>query len=133
MSEHEESDIQPPEVEPPPSSPPPPAEPASFWRSKNTWHFVGGFVGWFLVNGLLYWISYGGMGRTSQPNQLFCIILPANVFTFIVLIVIKETRQIGWGMLSAIGLNILISTMIGSIFNAVCMIPFFYPPLIPQL
>ena len=116
--------------EPPPDMPPPPAEtPPPIPRSKLIWQFVGGFLGWFLVNGAFYWITYGGMNQTTQPSGLLCVILPANIIAFVILIAIKKTRQVGWGMLSAIGLNMLISIMIGSILNAMCLVPFYFPPI----
>jgi hypothetical protein len=72
-------------------------------------------------------------GGTSQKDDiaflegvliLSIILGPLNLIILILLSVIRRTRQIAWGIFAAIGLNLLISLLMGSFENAFCMVPF---------
>ena len=122
-------EVQTTEAEQPAPSASPAAEPPSPLSLKQILQFVGGLLGWFLVNYAAYWLFFGGKEATTQAfelNLLACLILPANVILFIVLVLKRATRQIAWGMLTAIGMNFIASQILGLSLNAICMVPFFY-------
>ncbi len=99
-------------------APAPPAEPipkAVKWRD-----FAIGFVGWFLVNGLL-WFLASRLGR----GGIGCLLFPANLGALIILGVIRRTRWMALGILSALALNFLIALVRNMAFNGLCFIPFF--------
>jgi len=97
----------------------------SAWLHKNI-QVLYGFFGWYLVNGLI-WMAFGGPYRWefASPNLY---IFPANLLTLILLAVVKRTRKIAMGILLAIALNLVISLLLGLVFNGVCFVPFFFMP-----
>lgn len=111
------------EEQPEGTAPLPPGERASdvspTRRFKLTWEFVAGFLGWYLVSGLIY-----AAGR-GQETLIICsgLLFPVNV-VFLILFLRKQP-QLGWGMLSALGVNLVISLILGLSTSAFCFIPFF--------
>lgn len=95
-------------------------------RFKLTWQFAAGFLGWFLVNGVLWLVLSGGINLDEYEilNRL-CFVLPLNLVTLIGLIWIKKTRQVAQGILAALGLNFFVSLVLGLFYNSFCLIPFF--------
>ncbi len=111
-------------VEPPPEpvqkpeAPAPPAEPiprAVKWRG-----FLIGFAGWFLVNGLLWFLA----SRGGYEGNLMVLVWLANPLLLLILAIIKPTRRVALGMLSALALNLLIALARNMVFNAMCGLPF---------
>ncbi len=96
----------------------PPAPPAVPIPRVIKWRdFLIGFVGWFLINGLL-WLE--------APNmEVGCITFPANLGLLITLAVIRRTRWVALGILSALALNFVIALIRGMAFNGICFVPFF--------
>jgi hypothetical protein len=89
-------------------------------KRRNWRFFAFGFIGWYLVNGVI-WVLPGN----NEFNLL--LTLPANILILIILAIIKRTRWIAFGMLTAIALNFLISLVLGLFNQAVCLVPFFSP------
>jgi len=112
------SDMAPEEPGPPPgdevleASPPP-------RKFKLSWNFVAGFLAWYLVTTLIY------LSVSGQEILIICsgLLFPVNVVALVVFL--KKTPDVGWGMLSALGLNLLISLVRGLSTNAFCFIPFY--------
>lgn len=86
--------------------------------------FIAGFLGWFVVNGLAWFLLAEGnfSGSYAIPN---IIILPANVIVLLILTIKRSTRPIGQGILVALGVNLLIALFIGVMGNGLCFVPFF--------
>lgn len=102
-------------------------EPQPLGRSKRYGLFAAGFLGWFLVNGLWWQLIFRGSqtGGTNFQGS-FCI-LPFSILMLILLGFNPRTRQITWGGLAAIAVNMTVSLALGLFFNAICLIPFFHP------
>ena len=90
-----------------------------------------GFIGWWLVNGLVWFVfnldavKYGGELVTIGLLLFSLVYAIAQLITLIVL-----AFRRGWialGALSAMGLNLVISLMLGLLINSVCFAPFFIP------
>lgn len=96
----------------------PPESPPSR-KFKLTGEFVAGFLGWFLLTTLFY-----GQVR-GQETLMICggLLFPVNLVVLIVLL--RKQPQMGWGMLSASAVNLVISLILGLVQNAFCFIPFF--------
>jgi len=117
-------DLPPAETEPAPGSQPSPEQPP-MGMFKRYWKFAAGFLGWFLVNGLYWWWLLVGFQRAPDIVPSNCIILTLNVLALILLIKKPKTRQITWGGLTAIAVNLFVSLMLGLFYNAFCLVPFF--------
>ncbi len=91
-------------------------------------NFLVGLLGWYCVNGLLWFaLSGGGFDATDATNSnAICFLLPANILLPIVLGIIKPTRWFALGMLSAIALNFVVALVLGVFVNALCFVPFFF-------
>ncbi len=115
--------------------PPPAAAPA-----KRRWWLVAiGFVGWYLVNGYIWWQYVGKFSLTPWPSialddnsytksyqLIFNIFLfPSNLVLLLVLAIIRPTRPLALGILLAFSVNLIISLFLGLGNNALCLIPFF--------
>ena len=85
--------------------------------------FVGGFFGWYLLNGLCWLPARGEIEALESFQNL--LLLPLNVILLIVFLIIR--RWIGYGILTAVALNLVIALIIGVTINAWCAIPFFVP------
>ena len=93
--------------------------------------FAAGFSSWIIINSLI-WQSVAGDVRYGFDAEFYALtylfIVPINLFILLVLFVLKKTRPFAWGILTAIGVNFLISMALGLTYNAYCMIPFFNHP-----
>jgi hypothetical protein len=108
--------------QPPGDQQPPSAEPPR--KFKLTWPFAAGFLGWYLLMALFYGIM---LRDTDSESLLICGggAFFLQVIVLIIFLLSKDLRDMGWGMLSALGVNLLISLVLGSFANAICFIPFF--------
>jgi len=103
------------------------APPVSAARAAAAWfqshqakivQFTMGFVGWFVINGILWFLASGNI-------TLGLVLFPANL---VVLILVARRRQsAALGMLSAIAVNLVIALIIGIAIAGWCFIPFFTP------
>lgn len=103
---------------PPASGDQPPETPPSR-KFKLTWEFFVGFLGWYLVTALFY-------GQVMDQEALtICggLLFPVNLILLILLL--KYRTQLGWGMLAALAVNMVVSLVLGLVQNAFCFIPFF--------
>jgi hypothetical protein len=107
-----------------PSEPSQPKPPAS--RLRKWLLFASGFFGWFLVTGLFYRAMYPSDAQTICSGLLF----PVHIGLLVLLL--EKQPHVGWGMLSALGANFVISLMLGLSNNAICFVPFFnlMPPVL---
>jgi len=101
-------------------------------RSRRIWRFAMGFLGWYLAMGLFFLALFPDVNLSSpsaDEGLLICsgIIFPIQLLALILFLVIKEVRNVGWGMLSALGVNLMISLVMGFTTNAFCFVPFFTP------
>lgn len=87
-------------------------------KNRPLWQFAAGFLGWFLVNGLIWLFFKDNIG-------LNLLVFPVNLIVLIVLFAVKKNRKYAQGVLAAVGVNLLISLILGLFFNAFCFIPFF--------
>lgn len=97
-------------------------------KFKLTWQFAAGFLGWYFVMALFYGLLFRDTGTsTSNEGLIICsgLIFPLQVILLI--FSIKDRYDFGWGMLSAIGVNFVISLVLGLFTNALCFVPFFNP------
>ncbi len=121
---------QTPEIAPQQPNDQQPAQAESGRKFRPIWKFAAGFLGWYLVMVLLYGLMF--RGTSSSTNDEGLIICTGSIFllqvgVFIFVLLIKELRDIAWGMLSAIGVNFVVSLALGLSTNAVCFVPFFKP------
>ena len=104
-------------------------EPQPMGKFKRYGLFAAGFLGWFLVNGLVWLlISRGEMNLEEQEGMVFInalCVLPLNLAIMLLLLWKKFTRMISLGILTAYGVNLIISLILGLSTNAACLIPFF--------
>jgi hypothetical protein len=124
-------------VQPPDPAPIPPndrptetTQPAS--KYKRAWKFAAGFLGWYMLLAAVYYLlapttGISPAGDVVVPMILSGLLFPLQVVGLILLFAFKKNRNIGWGMLSALGVNLVISLMLGLVYNGVCFIPFFMP------
>jgi len=84
--------------------------------------FAVGFLGWYLVNGLIWLILLRASGSNGFENLLIC---PANGILLVILGINRPTRFVALGILVALAANFVISIIAGLVFNAQCFIPFF--------
>jgi hypothetical protein len=82
-------------------------------------YFLIGFLGWFLVNALIY------LQKFDQESLTICggLLFPVNLVLLVILL--RKRPLVGWGMLSALGVNLVISLVFGVWNNALCFLPFF--------
>ncbi len=143
MSENQSPEEKPPQEEPiPPSEQLPEGEgsipgdqkipePQPMGRFKRYGLFAVGFLGWFLVNGLVWLLISGGEINSGNEEEMGLIIingifvLPLNLAIMLLLLWKKFTRMISLGILTAYGVNLIISLILGLSMNAACLIPFF--------
>ena len=105
-------------IPPAPSEQPSQAPPARKFKLPRD--FIVGFLGWYLATALLY-------GPVRQVEALMlCVglLFPINVVVLILLL--KKRPQAGWGMLTALGVNLAFSLILGLATSAICFVPFFY-------
>jgi hypothetical protein len=98
-------------------------------RNQKIRDFLIGFLGWYLVTALVwYLVDWDNMMSTQAAGALPFIFMglnfSANLIALIVLSVVKRTRYIGFGILVALALNLLITTVLGEFGNGLCFFPF---------
>lgn len=101
------------------NQPPYEPEPAflswEWWRAHPQTSY--GFIGWYVINGLLYLIP--------RITSFFMFLFFTNILVILTLILTKETRYVGLGTIIALALNFLVSLILGVFFNGVCFVPFY--------
>lgn len=88
----------------------------------NIWQFAAGFLGWFLVTLLVYGQKMDGESLMLCGGVMFLVNVVVLIFLFV------RSRSIGMGMLAALGVNLVISLILGLVNNAMCFIPFYKRP-----
>lgn len=88
---------------------------------KKLIHRIGGLLGWFLVNGLI-WLVIGEDAWDFGIALFF-----GNLLAMIILIAVPSTRKIGQGILIAWAANFILALILGAFFNGLCLVPFFSP------
>ena len=94
-------------------------------RSEKVLDFVIGFVGWFLVNGLLYgcsiWVLQSIDSSSSQSLPALLLGLLPLLINIGALIFFAFTRRwIALGMLAAFALVLVGVLLLGLVFYAIC-------------
>jgi len=102
-------------------APPTPPVLRPFFKQIDFWL---GFIGWYLVNGLIWWGFGPGATTSSYGPVPALILLPANVVVLLITAFVRS--RFAGGMLAAYALNFVIATFMGATVNATCAIPFFY-------
>jgi len=95
-------------------------------KFKFTWQFVAGFLGWFLVNGLVWLRLLAGREFSLNYWGSSALIFLLNLAILVFLAWMKSTRQIAWGIAAALGVNLIVSLVLGLTLNAFCLVPFFH-------
>lgn len=93
-------------------------------RQRQWIHFASGFLGWFIIYGLVWW----KMVPIELPGAIFwydLCLFPINIILMIVLTVSKKTRLIGFGILAAMAVNLIIALLMGVGMDAIFNVPFF--------
>lgn len=85
----------------------------------NLGQFAAGFLGWFLVTLLFY------AQKMDTESLMICGGLLFLVNVVVLLILLIRLRSVGLGMLAALGVNLVISLLLGLTQNAFCFIPFY--------
>jgi hypothetical protein len=87
-------------------------------RKEKMTHFAAGLIGWFVIVGLLWFVS-------GQNTVIGILLFPINL---IVLITLAFKRPwLALGMVSALALNALVAQILGVAVAGICFIPFFTP------
>jgi hypothetical protein len=107
-------------------------------RNEKIRDFAIGFIGWWLVNGIVWakiWADSGesnGIGiNTGNPERFLgplivnMVALPLNVLVFIVLASLR--RWVAMGVLATYVVNFAVAVILGAIANGICWIPFTTP------
>ena len=95
-------------------------------KFKLTWQFAAGFLGWFVVNGLVWSMLLAGREFSFAGEAVMnALIFPLNLLLLFLLARAKDTRQIAWGIVAALGVNLIVSMVLGLTLNAFCLVPFF--------
>jgi hypothetical protein len=107
-----------------------PAAKITFWKSKLLWQFAIGFLGWFIAVGIFWGVAFNGRSISSIDVEEFFFMwlcpMSINLFALVVLAAYKSVRGIAFGILAAMGTNLLISLILGLETNAACMVPFIF-------
>ena len=90
-------------------------------EDRNFIFLLGGLLGWFLVNGLI-WLAMGKDAWDFGIPLFF-----GNLLAMIILLAVPSTRKIGQGILIAWAVNFILALILGAFFNGLCLIPFFSP------
>lgn len=93
-------------------------QPAS--RRAQVIEFLIGFVGWWLVNGLVWWMTDTTSGDYALWNM--CV-LPINLV--LLLVFLRARRYVGWGILATYAVNFALALFTNMLLNGACWIPFF--------
>jgi len=93
--------------------------------TSNWFKFLGGVLGWFVVNTFIY-VTLNRLTDYITAMVLWLGVLLLNVVVMIVLLVIKKTRMIVYGMVAAMALNFAIAISLLMTNQAMCFIPVTY-------
>jgi len=105
---------------------PPPAKPKPSLRETVTSKpFLIGFFGWYVINGLI-WLVFGNPNQSESAIFVNLFVFPVNLLALILFLIIRRTRRMGFGILTALAVNFVISLVLGLFLNGACFIPFFY-------
>ena len=91
-----------------------------------------GALGWYLVNGLIWFMLFPGPFDTRGPygalgpELVSLIMMPANLLVLVVCAIIPRLRRVALGILIALALNFAVSILLGMGLNASCFIPFIH-------
>jgi len=92
-------------------------------RNQKIVDFVLGFVGWYLLNGLMYFCSFAFLTYVSSEQDaisLALLVVPL-VVNIVGLILLGLTRRwIALGALAAFALLLLATLVIGLLVYAIC-------------
>jgi len=95
-------------------------------KQEQNIHFLIGFAGWYLLNGLAWLlIGYddGWQGTGYGIGNL--LLFPLNVILLIVFLILR--RWIGLGILGALVVNLFIALVMSIVINGACAVPFWIP------
>lgn len=99
----------------------------SVWAVIKSWQFLAGFLGWHLINGVVWFQVNGGrIGYLEDSYLANIVFFPFNLLALIVFPLIKQTRKFGLGLLAAVALNLLLSLVLSVGMNGICFIPFYF-------
>lgn len=101
--------------------------------SKQKWlRILTGFLGWWLINCLLWsplvhWFPPGGgIGFVNDYFVYYVFFtIPVNLLLLIICALIRRTRWFALGLLIAMIVNGIIALLIGLLFQAYSLVPFF--------
>ena len=104
-----------------------PADPAAnLTTHTKRVHFAIGFIGWYVIHTAWAAVLTSSSAR-STALDVWILLLIGNVVVIPLLALIKNLRWLAFGALSALGLNLAVSLILGMFMNALC----FAPPYIP--
>jgi hypothetical protein len=99
--------------------------------NNGAWLFIAGFFGWYLIATLISrYMNPIAIPPESSRNQelMICYGTYALIANGIVLgLLLKFARLVGYGMLAALAVNLLLSLAGGLYTNSFCFIPFLSP------
>lgn len=92
--------------------------------------FAIGFGGWLVIGGILWLFGMRPSGSPYYSEGVFLCIAPVYFLSNIVaLIVLAFTRRwIALGLLSVLGVNLVISLALHTSYAGVCTVPVFISP-----
>jgi len=107
-------------------------------KERKGLKFLGGFLGWFIINTLIFTLMHLPEINSSRPYYgrnpysmdwgiLWLLVLLANIIVLTVLITLKSTRMIAFGVVSALAVNFAISMLFLTTTDAYCFVPVTYP------
>ena len=108
-------------------------------EKKKKWlKFLGGFLGWFIINTLIFALLHLPEVNSQRPYYgrdvysldwgiLWLLVLLVNIIALTVLVTIKTTRIIALGVVSALAVNFAISMLFLTTTDAYCFVPVTYP------
>ena len=101
-------------------------------RNEKIRDFSIGFLGWWLINGLVWFWVTNDAGNSMGDNALllYICVIPFFYLSQLVAIIVFAFRRrwIALGSTSAIALNLFIALVLGLTFNVTCFVPFFISP-----
>ena len=110
----------------------PPKKPKTpLTRTEKIRDFSIGFIGWWLVNGLVWSVLSSDDVQNGDETVILrfsLLLLGVDIAQFITFIVLAFRRVwISLGILSALFINQITSIVLGLFNNVTCFIPFFIP------
>ncbi|OGO34260.1 MAG: hypothetical protein A2W35_12060 [Chloroflexi bacterium RBG_16_57_11] len=104
-----------------------PATPAKrqLTRNEKLRDFAIGFIGWWVVNGLLWTIADKTAFRDDFGSVVLFCAVPINIVSLIFLAFLR--RWVALGVLATYVVNFAMALILGTITNGYCWIPFTTP------